>query len=400
MASYSQYEEAIARAKAALESYSSEAEELARLYENAKANAQNTYETQKEQASAQAKESRRKAGIDMQRTERNLDQRLASRGLALSGENAQTRLDLLVALRNQLSGIDSDERNQLANLDHALADRQSELDMAYAEKRADRAKQLASLNADLAAAEANKAAAEEAAAASKAAAAAAAASKGGGSGSGGKNTSSKLEDLQSLVDLPMSFGETFKKMSKNLLNRFQGLPVTPSGNGKDTVVPEVTARSLATQLVKAAGSNGKISGSREQASLASLLDALLSSVNLDSDYYDELMLNLRSLGYRPDYAQSADKIAAKLQSDSRDVYDTIYDRHYNLYRNIGEADGDAARLAAREARYQQIRYLYTHSADNDEFDYAIESLKLSGYLGDFYTRLSNEKTKVTLGQDL
>lgn len=396
MASTNTYDEAIARAKAALESYSSEAEQLARLYEAAKQNAQNAYQTQKEQTSAQAEESRRKAGIEMQRTERNLDQRLASRGLSLSGENAQTRLDLLVALRNQLSGIDSDEREQLAALDQSLADRQSELDMAYADSRADSAKQLASLNADLASAEANKAAAEAAAKA----AAAAASSKGNGSGKGdgSDGDSDGKPDLKSLVEAPLQAGKLFNSLSKSLMNRFGG--IIDTGKKGEPVVPQVNARTLANQLVKAAGSSGKISGSRQQASLASLLDALLSSVNLDRDYYDELMLNLRSLGYRPDYAQTVDENTAKLQSDARDVYETMYSRYYNLHRNVGEEDGDAARMAEQEARYRQLRYLYTHSTDEDEFDYAVESLKLNSYLNTFYNRLAKEKLKVKLGSEL
>lgn len=391
------YEEAIARAKAALESYSAEAEELARLYENAKNNAQNAYEAQKEQTSAQARESRRQADIDMQRTERNLDQRLASRGLAFSGENAQTRLDLLVALRNQLAGIDSDERNRLAGLDQALADRISELDMAYAANRADSAKQLAALNADLASAEANKAAAD---AAAKAAAKAPAASK--PNDDTAATPATDQEKAAAILQGPLQFGETFKSMSKNLMNKFQGLPVEdPSESGdKGTVVPEVSARNLATQLVKAAGSSGKISGSRQQAALSSLLDALLASVNLDSDYYDELMLNLRSLGYRPDYAQTADENVAKLQNASRDVYETMYQRYCNIYRKVGMADGDAVRRAQQDARYLQLRYLYTHSYDADEFEYAADALQLTGYLDEFYNRLSKEKEKVKLGSEV
>lgn len=383
MASSNQYEEAIARAKAALESYSAEAEALARLYETAKQNARTAYETQKEQTSVQAAEDRRQADIDMQRTERNLNQRLASRGLALSGENAQTRLDLLVALRNRLAGIDSDERNRLADLDQAHADRQSELDMDYADHRADRAKQLASMNADLAAAEAKKAAAT-----------AAAPSK----GDGGSQASSGV-DPSSLLKDPASFGETFRTMAKNLTNKLMGHPVDlTDGNGqKGSVVPEVSARNLATQLVKAAGSSGRISGSRQQASLSSLLDALLSTVELDSNYYDELMLNLRSLGYRPDYAQTVDENAVKMQKDSRDVYDQSFRRYYNVYCRAGEAESDAARLAEQDARYMQLRYLYTHSSDADEFDYVVDSLQLNSYLNEFYERRSKDSTKVKLG---
>lgn len=396
MASYDQYEEAIARAKAALESYSSESEALARLYETAKANAQTAYENQREQTAAQAKENRRKADVEMQRTERNLDQRLASRGLAFSGENAQTRLDLLVALRNQLAGIDSDERDQLAGLERSFADRTHELDMAYAEKRADNAKQVASLNADLAAAEANKTAAEEAAKAAAEAAKAAAAAKENSSKTPSAAEKEKVEAAKEAVKLPLQFGDNFKELSKTMMDRFQRKSITE----KSPVVPEVSARTLAAQLVKAAGSNGKISGSRQQANLSALLEDLLESVNLDKAYYNELMLNLRSLGYRPDYAQNADANTAQLQNDARDVYETIYNRHLNLYRHAGEAESDAARRAEADARYMQIRHIYTHSVDKDEFDYVVKSLNLTPHLSAFYSRLSQEKAKIVLGGDL
>lgn len=394
-----QYEEAIARAKAALESYSAEAEELARLYENAKNNAKTAYETQKQQTAVNAEGSRRQADIDMQRTERNLDQRLAARGLAFSGENAQTRLDLLVAMRNQLAGIDGDERSQLAALDQALADRYTELDKAYAKDRADNAGKLASLNADLAAAEASKLAAEEAA---KAAASKGNGSKGEGSkGDGSAEKPTADEKAASILKGPLQLGGAFRDAAKNLMNKFQGLPVEQDGKGgKDPVVPEVSARTLATQLVKAAGSSGKISGSRQQAALSSLLEALTDSVELDGDYYDELMLNLRSLGYRPDYAQTVDENVAKMQSASKEVYDTVYRRYYNIYRKVGHKEGDAARLAEQDARYRQIRYLYTHSLDADEFDYAADALQLGSYLNEFYDRLAKEKPKVKLGSDL
>lgn len=373
---YSAYEEAIARAKSALESYSAETEALARLYETAKQNAQTAYEAQKLQTAEQAKEARRMADVDMQRTERNLDQRLAARGLAFSGENAQTRLDLLLALRNQLSGIDSDERAQYASLDQALADRQHELELAYISSRADAAKQLASLNADLASAEASKASAEEAA---KAAAAAA----------------SKPAEKTETASKPQNAHHTVQKGDGANGSGTNG------GNGGDAngVTPSISAQSLAKQMVTAVGSNGRISTATQQANMAALLESLLATTTLDSAYYEELMLNLRSLGFRPDYAEQSAESGEQLQKTAVDYYNQRYKRYFGVYHNAGYSVTEADRRASEQARYEQLRYLYTHSLSEDQFDAIVDTLSLGNYVDGFYTRLARQDKNLRLGSE-
>lgn len=385
---YSAYEEAIARAKSALESYSAETEALARLYETAKQNAQSAYEAQKQQTAEQAKEARRMADVDMQRTERNLDQRLASRGLAFSGENAQTRLDLLLALRNRLSGIDSDERAQYASLDQALADRQHELDLAYASSRTDAAKQLASLNADLAAAEANKASAEEAAKA--AAAAAAAASK----------PADKTDSAASTK--PPTVHHSVQKPGSAASGAGTGAGGSGSGSEGESasgVTPSISAQNLAKQMVTAVGGNGRISTATQQANMAALLDSLLATTTFDSAYYEELMLNLRSLGFRPDYAEQSAESGEQLQKSAADYYDKHYKRYFGVYRNAGYSVTEADRRASEQARYEQLRYLYTHSLSKDLFDAAVEELSLGTYVDGFYSRLAQEDKNLRLGSE-
>lgn len=382
---YSAYEEAIARAKSALESYSAETEALARLYETAKQNAQTAYEAQKLQTAEQAKEARRMADVDMQRTERNLDQRLAARGLAFSGENAQTRLDLLLALRNQLSGIDSDERAQYASLDQSLADRQHELDLAYLSSRADAAKQLASLNADLASAEANKASAEEAAKAAAAAAASKPAEK--------NETASKPQNAHHTVQK----GDGANGSGTNGGNGSG----TNGGNGGDAngVTPSISAQNLAKQMVTAVGSNGRISTATQQANMAALLESLLATTTLDSAYYEELMLNLRSLGFRPDYAEQSAESGEQLQKTAVDYYDQRYKRYFGVYHNAGYSVTEADRRASEQARYEQLRYLYTHSLSEDQFDAIVDTLSLGNYVDGFYTRLARQDKNLRLGSE-
>lgn len=398
MASLNQYEEAIARAKAALDSYSAEAEALKELYENAKANARTAHETQKQQLAEQTAESRRRADVDMQKTERNLDQRLAARGLAFSGENAQTRLDLTLALRNRLADIDSEYSAQSAALDQSLADKQSELDLAYASDRSDRARQLASLNADLASAEAGKQAALEAAraaAAQEAAAQAAREEAAAAKEAAAQAAAAAKQQAGNQNSKPGSTGSA----DKDVQNALQDI-LGDTGESDKGITPQISARDLAKQMVATAGSNGSISTGAEQAKLTLLLDSLLESIPLDSDYYRNLMLNLRSLGYRPDYAQNSTSGSdSQIQKEAANLYETNYRRYFNIHRNAGESITEADRIATSEARYEQIRYLFTHSTTQEQFLSAVKAMELSSYLSTFYAR-AQTKDKVSLGSEV
>ncbi|MBQ3154140.1 MAG: hypothetical protein IJB88_02805, partial [Clostridia bacterium] len=96
------YDTWLAGAKAALDGYSAEQKAIAALYEQAKQNAANAYDAKQKQLASQTVQSKNRAAIDTKRTERNIGQTLASRGLAFSGENAQTHLDLNLSLQNRL----------------------------------------------------------------------------------------------------------------------------------------------------------------------------------------------------------------------------------------------------------------------------------------------------------
>ncbi len=402
MASDTQYEEAIARAKAALESYSAEAEELAKLYETARQNAQAQYEAQKRESASQAAEQKRQAGIEMRRAERNYDQRLASRGLSLSGENAQTSLDLLVALRNQLAGIDSDLRSRDASLDVDLANKQHELDLSYAKQRADNAEKRADLASELASAEANQAAAKAAQEAAAAAAKAASTGKGGSSAGKGSATGSEEETGKGLSDFlaekglsgaaadPKGFGQTLGRAAGNTVGSLSGKNATADGVLFGSAIdPEIKAASLAKQLVSSAGGSGKGLTLRQQAAVKELLDNVLANYRLSDAYETELLFNLRSMGYDPATAATADSVTEELRRQAEKTYNVSYRAAYNLYNHSGYTGEDVAARAQRSARNTQLRYLYEHSRDEDQFEYVAGVLGLSSLLNSFYRQAAS-----------
>lgn len=432
MASTTQYDEAIARAKAALESYSAEAEELAKLYETARKNAQAQYEAQKRESASQASEQKRKAGIETQLAERNYDQRLASRGLALSGENAQTSLDLLVALRNQLAGIDSDLRSRNATLDTDLANKQHEIDLSYANQRASNAEKRANLASELASAEANREsalaaqraadAAEKAAAASLSATSAGKTGSSGSSGSksgssSGKGGSSASKDeeaeetvkgleeflaekgLSAAATDPKGFGQTLGRLSGNTVGTLSGKKATADGVLFGSAIdPEIKAATLAKQLVSSAGGSGKGLTLRQQAAVKDLLDNVLANYRLSETYENELLFNLRSMGYDPTTAATADSVTAELRKEAEKTYNVSYRVAYNLYTHVGYTGEEVAKRAQRNARDTQLRYLYEHSRDEDQFEYVAGELGLSGSLSAFYRQA--QKDGLRLGSAL
>ena len=109
-----EYKTWLEEAKAALDAYSAEQTEIAKLYEQAKAEAETAHKAQKEQLAKDTKASKNQAVVDTMKTERDLDRTLASRGLAFSGENAQTSLDLALDLRGRLAELEDEAAEKQA----------------------------------------------------------------------------------------------------------------------------------------------------------------------------------------------------------------------------------------------------------------------------------------------
>ncbi len=368
----------LAEAKAALDGYSAEQAAIAKLYEQAKQNAAASYDAKQKQLATQTEQSKNQAAIDTKKTERNINQTLASRGLAFSGENAQTQLDLNLNLQNRLAAIDRDAAAQAQELESDKADKLHELDLAHARERSDSAKQRAELQKELADIASQKA-------------------------SQTQNSTEKLPETgdrqesspqSELPDLKgKSLGERIKLMLEYAAKQQQ------QAKEEAAYTPAISARDLAKQLVSSAGGKGYVSGYEQQESLAALLDALTEEHVLDGAYYDELLLNLRSMGYRSDYMETVDRELKALCKESGAVYTDAYDRYYKMYEMIGHAPEDSDKMAGELALFGQLVYLYERCESKERFELAVESLGAEDALREFYQKVKVSDGKYKLGRE-
>ena len=369
----------LAEAKAALDGYSAEQAAIAKLYEQAKQNASDAFETQKQQLQSQNKADKNQAATDAMRTERNINQTLASRGLAFSGENAQTHLDVTLGLQNKLADIDRDTRAQTQSLETQKNDTLSSLDLAHANARADSAQKRAELQNELA-----SIAAQQASTQTK---------------TEDKTDTSDGSDTQTAVKpLPNLKGKTLAERVRLML---QYIASQKQNDSADTAyVPEISARELAKQLIVSAGSGGTVTTPEQQVLLTTLLQALGDKETFDEDYYNELMLNLRSMGYRPDYTVDPEQQKEELIEQSQSVYSDNYQRYYAMYTAIGMKPEACDVSAGEQAMFVQLGYLYERCATKKEFESLAATLHMSEDLAEFYNKLSASGKKYVLGAQL
>lgn len=400
-----EYEKQIAAAKAALEGYSAQQNEIARLYEQAKQNAATEYDRQKSKLASDADKKTNQAAVDMLRTERNIDQTLASRGLAFSGENAQTRLDLTLALRDQLNGIESDQREAEAALERERASTLTDLDLTFAKEKQSAAEKEASLRAQLA----SGIAAREAAAAQQGNAAGnQTADK---KGSETEKREENKTDAQKALEKFLAGGEPSRRDDPvryaiwSHQRRQLEEKVAKEEEEANAMIPEVSARELAKQFVQAAGSGGKVYGYEQQSRLAEMLGELQKTYQLTGEYEQQLLLNLRSLGYSPDYVQRMNDQTQQLRERASELYLQSYERYVRIYALAGMGADERAALAEKAARFEQLAYMYANSESSEWFEAAVAAMGLSPELSDFYSQVTQKnreegKTKYRIGSNL
>lgn len=383
-----EYEAKIAEAKAALQSYSAEQEAITRLYEQARQQAQERYEARSKQLNQQLASDRNRAAVDMMRTEKNLNQALASRGLAFSGENAQTKLDLSLALRGQLADLDRETGTQQAELAEKHADTQTDLAFEHAKSRAQGAKTVAELQGNLAALMQQSAGQNST-------------GQTGGTGDGatGQASNTMLEKADKTVIGDREFQQNFvQRLRQSLLEQERKKAQAI------TVSPTVSAQQLAKQLVTAVSSTGRIYGYTQQSRVAELLEELNRDTPLEDGYYREVLLNLRSLGYRPDYAGELQEETQAMRSRAEALYDAYRTRYRNLYQQLGYSEEDGDRRASREARFEQLAYVYANSESKAKFEELVQLMGLQRELDGFYAEVEkrNEEQagRYTIGSAL
>lgn len=381
-----EFETRIRQAKAALESYSAGQEEIARLYAQARENAASNYQAEQQALQRQNAADRNRAATEMLRTERNLDQKLASRGLSFSGENAQTALDLALSLRGQLADIDEQTKTQQAKLQSEAADRDLQLRLQEAQQRSTAAEKTASMQGDLASLLAQQAQQTGQNTGSGS-------NSGSGDATDGPNSGTASGDDANLPPIVKKAMEIVEKIRESILKKTE--------DSNDGITPTVKARDLAKQLVAAAGSGGKISGYAQQAATKLLLEQLLADNKLEKSYYDELMLNLQSLGYRPNYVQEMDEATGPLRKEAAEMFKEASEKYERVYSAAGYTRVESRELARSRARFEQLLFLYENSKSKEIFTEAVRGLGLSSCLDDFYARLAEENAgsdqKYTLG---
>ncbi len=378
------YDTWLAEAKAALDGYSAEQEAIAKLYEQAKQNAAASYDAQKKQLAVQTEQSKNQAAADIKRTERNIGQTLASRGLAFSGENAQTHLDLNLSLQNRLSALERDAAEQSQTLEQEKAKALTELDLAHAEARSTSAGKRAELQNQLANIASQKASSQTVEIPEK--------NTETSTESGNKGESKPPNKLTSLKG--KTLGERFKQMLEYVANE-KGTP-----KDETAYIPNISARDLAKQLISSAGGNGSVSGYEQQETLALLLDALSAEHDLDATYYDELLLNLRSMGYRPDYTGMVDREIKAVCKESNAVYTDYYDRYYKMYDMIGHLPAECDQMAGELAVFKQLAYVYERCESIDRFEVAVESMGMEDELDTFYQKIKVSGDQYKLGSEI
>lgn len=363
-------------AKAALDAYSAGQTEMAKLYEQAKADAATAYKAQTEQLARETKASKNQAVVDTMKIERDLDRTLASRGLAFSGENAQTALDLTLDLRGRLADLEDDAADQQTELDARHRDTQNQLSMAYAKERAQGAEKLAEMQ--MAMANAAKKAEEQ---------------------SHEEENKTEIGGGDSYgVPYPDLTGMSFSKRVKAMAEYARKVQEAKEAAGKLT--PEISPKELAKQLVSAAGENGVIGSIAQQEALEGMLDRLTEAHDISDGYLEELLLNLRSLGYRSDYRQDVAYGMEDLQNRSAKAYADYYDRYYRVYRSTGYDAEESDKMAGEKALFLQFVYLYRNSRSKEMFETAMSGLGYRNELRDFYEQIGEEPGKYALGSDV
>lgn len=360
------YRDRIEETKAALEKYSEQAEALKKLYDQAIRNADAAYDEESRRLSEQRAKDRNEAATDALRTEKNLNQALASRGLSLSGENAQTKLDLTLGLQNRLADIDRSEREAQSELARDRAETRTKLETEQIRAGGENAERLAKLQAELAGLELDSAGGG---------------GSGGGSGGGGSGSGTGGEEKKPAATDPIAVAQAFAEKVKESAKR-----------AKDSLylTPEISAASLAKQMVNTVSSFGHIYGSRQQLSMSILLDRMQLENRLEPSYYKQLMLNLESLGYtgqtEPDQPEE-ETGTTDVENEAKAAYEKAYKRYYNIYRAADYGQAESDRMATDKAKVEELRYLYESTGDSDSFRRYVADLGLADWLPSFYETL-------------
>ncbi len=367
------YSDSIESLKAALDSFSDDEKKLSELYKNAVQNAENEYKAMTEQLNEQYRIDRNDAYSDTAREERNMFNMLAQRGLGFSGEAAQTKLNSDIILANRLGDITREKNINALKLGQDFADKKHSLALDNAEKHQDLFEKQNNLRTQIAKLELEK-----------------------------EQREAELRAEMERFNRQLA-AEKEKQDRENAAKYFGSFFGGNSTENKTGYIPEISEKELAKILIASASNGEGYNNNEKQFYLVSryLID-LKDNYNLNSDYYKNLLLILKSYGY----TQLSDiSTRAKVVSFEADgYYDGQYDKYYDKYIVNGKAEKDARESAKASALRATLDFISKKSRTEDEFRrFCRESGIDDGQINDFLktgVKFKQSASNVESGSDI
>lgn len=330
------YSESIENLKSALALFSEDEKRLAELYKNAITNAESEFKTSNERLESQYLKDRNEVYSDTMREERNMFNMLAKRGLGFSGEAAQTKLNSSIILANRLGELASQKNVSALKLEQDLANRKNEISLENAAKQGELFDKKNKLRAEIAALELEK-----------------------------EQNDARLKAEMERFNRQMAAEQA--KYEKELAAKyFSTIYGGGSGEIKDGYVPDISEKELAKLLISNASDGGNYKNTKKQFYTVSkyLLD-LNDNYDLNSNYYRNLLLILKSYGYTQ---VSESKMRSQVVAYEADNYfDSQYDKFYDKYIVNGSNVADARNSAKSSALRSELEFIAKRSRSEDEF---------------------------------
>ena len=152
--------------------------------------------------------------------------------------------------------------------------------------------------------------------------------------------------------------------------------------------------------MKAAGGNGAISGYSQNQAMEALLSTLDGNYLLDGDYRKQLMLNLQSMGYNPEYKTAFAEEINALKESAVKAFDQYYDRYFDIYYYAGYSVNESDQMANEKALFLQLAFLYRNSYTVEMFETAVREMGYGSKLKGFYDEIAKEPDNYVLGAEV
>jgi len=358
------YNELIEQTKKALESYSKADTELEELYRQAKERNNKSYELSKNQLAEQYYEDKNQAASRAALSAKDMNEFLAARGLATSGESVQAKLDSNMALNSALSGLAKSNMQSLTELEKQRLEKESELDMSLAEKKLELNKQ--------------------------------------------KNTlSDQIEQLKKALENSNKSTDDNKSNDNNKStnsDKKNNNGTTDNNKTKDDTtekpyVPSTSAKDIAKNILETFASGGKITTDLQRSQIKKYLQSLVKNDGVDEDYIKDIVFILKTYGYSDISEAYADSVIAA--KDAAEYYNKMYNDYYEIYVRGNRTADKASSMAKSKAKTLMLDYIYERSRTIAAFESAAKQSGVTqAELEEYYQRLNNimnNGEKITLG---